>query len=222
MRLILFGSPGVGKGTQAKILSDKLGIPHVSTGDILRQSVKDKTEIGLKAKKLMNAGELVPDEIMIVIIKDFLQKPELEKGFILDGFPRTLHQAESLENLLCELKIKDVILINIYAPDEEIIKRLTNRRACKKCGHIFTLTEIEGLDSCPKCNADNSFYQRNDDTIEVIKNRLQIFRDTTYPIIAFYSGKRETITIDGLSSVDEVNTRILEALEKIKLKYQNL
>lgn len=217
MRLILFGSPGVGKGTQAKILSDKLGIPHISTGDILRQSVKEKTDIGLKAKKIMDAGELVPDDIMIVIIKDFLLKPELKKGFILDGFPRTLHQAESLENLFCELNIYDVILIYIFAPDEEIIKRLTTRRACKRCGTIFTLTEIEGLTKCPKCNSENSFYQRNDDTIEVIKNRLQIFQETTYPIIDFYSGKRETLMIDGLSSVDDVNNKIMGALKEIKI-----
>jgi len=216
MRLILFGSPGVGKGTQAKILSDKLGIPHISTGDILRQSVKDKTEIGLKAKIIMDSGELVPDDIMIVIIKDFLLKPELAKGFILDGFPRTLHQAESLERLFCELNIKDVILIYIYAPDEEIIKRLTTRRACKRCHTIFTLTEIEGLTECPKCNSENSFYQRNDDTIEVIKNRLQIFQETTYPIIDFYSGRRETLMIDGLSSVEEVNNKIMGSLKAVK------
>src|SRR5512147_3256290 len=163
MRLILFGAPGVGKGTQAKILSSRLNIPHISTGDILRQAVHDKTPLGIKAQKIMNAGELVPDDIMIGIIRDTLQQNRCKNGFILDGFPRTLAQAEAFDELLKELGIKEVYLINIFANNEEIISRRTNRLACKSCNNIFTFGEVKGLTACPKCGAENSFYQRNDD-----------------------------------------------------------
>jgi adenylate kinase len=163
MRLILFGSPGVGKGTQAKILSEKLHIPHISTGDILRKSVKDKSEAGKKAAEIMNRGELVPDDVMIEIIKDRLNKPDSQKGFILDGFPRTEIQAAALDSLLRELNIDHVSIVNLTADEEEIIKRLNRRRACRKCSKIFTLEEIEGSHECPNCRKENSFYLRDDD-----------------------------------------------------------
>src|SRR5690606_16024697 len=141
MRIILFGSPGVGKGTQAKILSKKFNIPHISTGDILRSAIENKTKLGLEAKKIMDKGELVPDDVMIGIIRDTLQKPDCKNGFILDGFPRTTAQAEALDSLLHELNMNNKWLISITANEEEIIKRLTNRRACKVCNHIFALSE---------------------------------------------------------------------------------
>ena len=137
MRLILFGAPGVGKGTQAKIISSNLNIPHISTGDILRQAVKDKTELGKKAQEIMNRGDLVPDDIMIGIIQERLRKPDCSKGFILDGFPRTVKQAAALDKLLSTMNIKDVSVINITADDNELVKRIGNRRACKNCGQIF-------------------------------------------------------------------------------------
>jgi adenylate kinase len=213
MRLILFGSPGVGKGTQAKILSEKLQIPHISTGDILRQSVKDKTEAGKKAAEIMNRGELVPDDVMIEIIKDRLNKPDSQKGFILDGFPRTEVQAEALDNLLRELKIEHVSVINLTADEEEIIKRLNRRRACRKCAKIFTLENIKGLNNCPNCNEENSFYLRGDDKEEVIRKRLDVFKSSTIPVLNYYKKQGEVIVVEGIGSVTKINEAILKALE---------
>ena len=213
MRLILFGSPGVGKGTQAKILSEKLKIPHISTGDILRQSVKDQTEAGKKAEEIMNRGELVPDDVMIDIIKERLNKPDSQNGFILDGFPRTEIQAEALDGLMRELKINHVSIINLTAEEEEIIKRLNRRRACRKCARIFTLEEINGLDKCPNCGEENSFYLRDDDKEDVIRNRLEVFKTTTVPVLNYYQNRRDIISIDGFGTIDEINESILKALK---------
>jgi|SRR5690554_2120779 len=212
MRIILFGSPGVGKGTQAKILSKKFNIPHISTGDILRSAIENKTKLGLEAKKIMDKGELVPDDVMIGIIRDTLQKPDCKNGFILDGFPRTTAQAEALDSLLHELNMNNKWLISITANEEEIIKRLTNRRACKVCNHIFALSEIENITRCPNCGAENSFYQRSDDKEEVIRKRLDVFKKTTEPVLNYYRKNDEVITIDGTGSVDEVTGRILEKI----------
>ena len=212
MQLIIFGSPGVGKGTQAKILSEKLQIPHISTGDILRQSVKDQTEAGKKAEKIMNRGELVPDDVMIDIIKDRLNKPDSKKGFILDGFPRTVVQAEALDNLLNELKLNNISIINLTADENEIIKRFNRRRACKNCGKIFTLEQISGLKKCPSCKEENSFYLRDDDKEDVIRNRLAVFKSSTMPVIQFYQNKGKVITINGIGSINEINESILKSL----------
>lgn len=214
MRIILFGSPGVGKGTQAKILSSKLNIPHISTGDILRSAVENKSQLGLEAKKIMDKGELVPDEIMMGIIRDTLQEVRCKNGFILDGFPRTIAQAEELEKLLTELNINDKKLISITADEEEIIRRLTNRRACNVCNNIFVLNEIEGKDSCPNCGAKESFYQRSDDTEEVIRKRLEVFKNTTYPVLKYYEKINSVIYVNGIGSIEEVNHRILEKLNE--------
>ncbi len=217
MRLILFGSPGVGKGTQAKILSEKYSIPHISTGDILRKAVHDKTQLGLKAGQIMERGELVPDDLMIELIKETLNSDFCKNGFILDGFPRTTVQAEALDKLFHELNINNVILLNITACEEEIVNRLSNRRACKVCGTIFILKEIEGLTRCPKCNAEKSFYQRNDDTEEVIRKRLHIFDENTRPVFGYYKSQGKAITINGLGSIESVNKEIINTLEKISL-----
>ena len=150
MRFIFFGSPGVGKGTQAKILVSHINIPHISTGDILRQSVKDKTPLGLKAKEIMNRGELVPDELMIALIKDTCQKDCCKNGFLLDGFPRTIAQAKAFDNLLNQLEINDIFLVYLSADEDEIIRRLSNRRACKNCNSLFIYSEIKDLKKCPK------------------------------------------------------------------------
>lgn len=212
MRLLLFGAPGVGKGTQAKLLSSKFNIPHISTGDILRQAVKDETELGKKAQEIMNRGELVPDDIMIGIIKYRLSKSDCNNGFILDGFPRTDKQAEELDKLLAEINLGDLKLVNIFADEEEIVKRLNNRRACKECGHIFTLVEIKDSNSCPNCGAKNSFYLRDDDKEEVIRKRMEIFRRTTEPVLKYYERQDKVVSINGLGSVEEVNNEILRSL----------
>jgi len=212
MRLLLFGAPGVGKGTQAKLLSAKFNIPHISTGDILRQAVIDQTELGKKAHEIMSKGDLVPDDIMIGIIKYRLSKSDCKLGFILDGFPRTDEQAMELDKLLHEINIDDIKLINIFADEEEIVKRLNNRRACKECGHIFTLAEIKNSDSCPNCKSQNSFYLRDDDKEEVIRKRMTIFRKTTEPVLKYYEKQGKVISINGLGSVEDVNDEILKTL----------
>jgi len=213
MHIILFGSPGVGKGTQAKILTNTFNIPHISTGDILRKAVKDQTELGKKAGELMSHGKLVPDDLMIELIKDTLTSEECKNGFILDGFPRTTIQAEALDKLFDRIGI----LINITADENEIINRLTNRRACKECGSIFTLQEIEGLDTCPNCNAKDSFYLRNDDKVDVIKNRLRIFNSSTLPVLDYYEKNGRVITVNGFDTVENVNNNILESLKEKNL-----
>lgn len=214
MRIILFGAPGVGKGTQAKILSSKLNVPHISTGDILRQSVKDQTELGKKAQVIMNRGDLVPDDIMIGIIKERLNKPDSKEGFILDGFPRTEIQAVALDKLFKELDIKDFKVINIDADENEIVKRLNNRRACNNCGKIFTLEQINGLNKCPNCNAKNSFYLRDDDKEEVIRNRMEVFKASTMPVLNYYNSRSDVITINGIGNIENVRDSIICALKK--------
>lgn len=213
MRIILFGSPGVGKGTQAKIISKNLNIPHISTGDILRKAVKEQTELGRKAGEIMSRGELVPDDLMIALIKEVLTSDECKKGFILDGFPRTTVQAEALDKLFSQIGINDAVLINITADENEIIKRLNNRRACKQCGNIYVLKDIEGMKTCPNCGAENSFYLRNDDKEEVIKNRLEVFKSTTMPVLDYYKSKGRVIEVNGLDTIENVNKEIIEALK---------
>lgn len=212
MRLLLFGAPGVGKGTQAKLLSSKFKIPHISTGDILRLAVKDQNELGKKAQEIMSKGDLVPDDVMIGIIKYRFDKNDCKTGFILDGFPRTTNQAIELDKLLHEMNINDIKLINIFANEEEIVKRLNSRRACKECGNIFTLSEIKDSDRCPNCKARDSFYLRDDDKEEVIRKRLEIFRKTTEPVLKYYEKQGKVISINGLGSVDEVNSELLKTL----------
>ena len=214
MRIILFGAPGVGKGTQAKILSSKLNIPHISTGDILREAAKEQTRLGKKVQKIINRGDLVPDDIMIKIVKERLVKPDCKAGFILDGFPRSEVQAETLDNLLDQLNINSISVINITAGDDEIIKRLNKRRACRECGKIFTLEEIDGIIKCPNCGAENSFYLRNDDREDVIRNRLKVFHNTTEPVLNYYrKSNRKVFSINGMSSVEDVNEKIIKALD---------
>ena len=213
MQLILFGSPGVGKGTQAKIISSKLNIPHISTGDILRQAAAEQTELGKKAKEIMNKGELVPDDIMIGIIKDRLKKKDCKYGFILDGFPRTTVQAENLDKLLIELGFEKPIVINITANEDEIVKRLNNRRACKNCGKIFTLEAINNRQNCPNCGALDSFYLREDDKEDVIRNRLKVFEKNTLPVLNHYKNSAKVIAVDGSGDIKDVNKSIMKQLE---------
>jgi len=215
MRLIFFGSPGVGKGTQAKILTSKINIPHISTGDILRQAVKDKTPLGLEAREIMNRGALVPDEIMIGIIKDTLQKDYCKNGFLLDGFPRTIAQAKAFDNLLQQLAIKDIYLVYLSADENEIVQRLTNRRACKACDSLFIYSEIKDLKKCPKCGADNSFYLRDDDKEEVIRKRLEVFRDETKPVLNHYDQQGKVIEVVASGSIEEVTDKLFSALKAV-------
>ncbi len=213
MRIILIGSPGVGKGTQAKILSSKLNMPHISTGDILRKAVHDETPLGKKAQNALSRGELVSDDIMIGIIEERLQEPDCVNGFILDGFPRTEAQAVALDKLLTHLNIPSVCLVVITVDQEELIYRLTNRRACKVCHNIFNYNEIKNSTECPACGAKNSFYQRNDDTEEVIKKRLDIYEEVTKPVIDYYNKKKIVVFVNGMLPIEEVSGQIITKLK---------
>lgn len=212
MRLIIFGSPGVGKGTQAKIISEKLNIAHISTGDILREAVKNQTQNGLRAKEYMDRGELVPDEIVGGIVRDTLKESKCENGFIFDGFPRTLNQAEILDKILHELPEEPLHLIKLNAEDDVIIKRLSSRRVCRECGYITTLERIENRNDCPKCGTENSFFKRDDDDEEVIKNRLRVYYETTEPVLNFYTDKAINYNISGIGDKNEIFSNILKKL----------
>jgi adenylate kinase len=214
MYLIFFGPPGAGKGTQAKLIAKELNLPHLSTGDLLRDAASQKTDLGLKAQELMKKGQLVPDNIMISIVHDTLRQPKYADGSILDGFPRTVAQAESLVNLFSELNINTYFLINIAVEENEIIDRISKRRACKICGNIFSYDEIKDTNKCPVCHSKNSFYQRNDDKEEVIKKRMEVFRKTTLPVLNFFEEKDVVINIDGSKAADEVTNEILSKLKE--------
>jgi adenylate kinase len=216
MKLIIFGPPGVGKGTQAKILSSKFNIVHISTGDILREEVKEKTPLGIKAQEIIQKGELVPDDVMIGIVKHALNQPKSKKGFILDGFPRSLEQAKSLDKLFAELKIEETQVINITASEEELVNRLTHRRACKSCGSIFNYNEIKNKEKCPVCGSEDSFYQRKDDREDVIRHRLEVYNSTTKPVLEYYKGQNKGVDIDGLQEIEKVTSDILSALKSKK------
>ncbi|MHB8580502.1 MAG: adenylate kinase [Ignavibacteriaceae bacterium] len=213
IKLILFGPPGVGKGTQAKILSSKLGIPHISTGDLLRQSVNEKTPLGLIVDDKMKKGELVPDNIMCELFEDTLSQTHCKNGFILDGIPRTIAQAAELDKIFIRLLIKDVRLVVITANEEEIVSRLTKRRICNNCGNIFNYNDIKETCFCPSCEAVNSFYQRDDDNEDVIRNRIKIYKNTTEPILSYYKFRRSDIFINGLDPVEKVTKNILSELK---------
>jgi adenylate kinase len=215
MRVIIFGAPGVGKGTQAKLLAEKLIIPHISTGDILRNSIKNETHLGLKAKSIVESGGLVPDDLMAGLIKNVLSDKDCEKGFILDGYPRTLAQAKLLDEIFTQLKEDKEYYVAITVDDELIIQRLSKRLACKVCGTIFTLSEVANKQSCPKCGAHGSLYKRKDDEEDVIRNRLKVFHAQTKPVLDYYEEKGKMIFVDGDKPVKEVLNSILEKIEII-------
>jgi adenylate kinase len=210
MNLILLGGPGAGKGTQAKKLIDKYQIPQISTGDILRAAVKEGTEMGRKAKEYMDAGKLVPDEVVIGIIRDRLAQPDCRKGFILDGFPRTVPQAEALDKVLAEMNSKIDHVISIDVDEEELVTRLTGRRTCKNpdCGqmyHIkFTPPKKEGV--CDKCGSE--LYQRDDDNEATVRSRLATYNQATKPLIDYYQAKGLLRPIKGVGSIDDIFTQI--------------
>ncbi|MFH1117582.1 MAG: adenylate kinase [Pseudomonadota bacterium] len=213
MRIVLLGGPGSGKGTQAKKLIDKVGVPQISTGDIFRAALKEGTPMGLKAKTYMDKGELVPDDVVIGVVEERLTKPDLDKGYMLDGFPRTLPQAEALDKILDgqEKAIDHAILVDV--PDEELVARLSGRRTCRNsdCGAMFHVmfnrSKKEGI--CDKCGSE--LYQRDDDSEATIRERLTVYNSQTAPLIDYYENKGLLRRVKGVGPIDE----IFAAIEKV-------
>ena len=212
MKIIMLGAPGAGKGTQAKMIAEKCGIPHISTGDIFRANIKNGTELGAKAKEYMDKGLLVPDELVCDLVVDRIQQADCEKGYILDGFPRTMPQAEALENALNAIEQKLDYAIDIDVPDENIINRMSGRRACVGCGatyHVlFNPTKVEG--KCDVCG--ESLILRDDDKPETVKKRLDVYHTQTQPLIDFYTERKVLVEVDGTQSMDKVFDDIMKIL----------
>ncbi len=208
MRFILFGPPGVGKGTQAKILSSKLKIAHISTGDLLREAVSSGSELGRKAKEIMDAGQLVSDDIMIGIIREVLQSPKCQYGFILDGFPRTVPQAEALNKLLDEIHLNLKAVINMEIDNERVVLRLTSRLSCKQCGTIFNLLldPVQHGSPCPKCGGE--LVLRTDDDAETVRKRLEVYAKSTMPVKEYYKKQGLLRDIDADGSIESVSNEI--------------
>ena len=215
MNIVLFGPPGSGKGTQAKLLAERYGVPHISTGDILRGNLNNETKLGLEAKTYMDKGELVPDDVLIGIIKDRLSQPDCASGFLLDGYPRTLPQAEALSKILSELGKNLDVVLNIDVPDEKLLKRLAGRRMCV-CGasyHIlFNKPKQEGI--CDLCGS--KLYQRDDDKEEAILNRLDVYKNQTRPLIDHYTQAGVMLTINGAADIEVVFNGICRMLDDLR------
>ncbi|MFC1557172.1 adenylate kinase [candidate division KSB1 bacterium] len=217
MNLIFLGAPGVGKGTQAKKIMEKYDIPQISTGDILRAALSEGTPLGLQAKSYMEKGELVPDDIIVGMIRERFKHKDTEHGFILDGFPRSLPQAEALDGLLEEMQRPLNAVIDIEVPEEDIVKRLANRRVCKKCGKVFNIitnppSEHEQCEDGSECD----IYQREDDREATIRNRLKVYHDQTAPLISFYEKKNLVKKVDGRESPVQVQESIVAIVEGLR------
>ena len=212
MNLVLMGLPGAGKGTQAEQIVDKYEIPHISTGDMFRSAIKEGTDLGLQAKSFMDKGELVPDEVTIGIVRERLSKADCEKGFLLDGFPRTVPQAEALETILSDLNREIDFVINIDVEKELLMERLTGRRICKSCGStyhlVFNPPATEGV--CDRC--DGELYQRADDNEETVQNRLEVNLKQTKPLLDFYETKGYLRNINGQQDIRKVFADLDELL----------
>ncbi len=215
MEIVIFGAPGAGKGTQAKVISKKLNIPHISTGDILRAAVAAKTELGKQVESIMAKGELVSDELMAKLVEEMLSSDECKNGFILDGYPRTLRQVEFFEKIRKDHNLTHSCLLNIQVDFDVIFKRLTSRMLCVNCNAIINESEIREENTCPKCGAHNSLIKRKDDRPEVVENRLKVYSEATEPILDYYKENPtlKVINVNGDQAVEEVTKEILEKLE---------
>lgn len=215
MNIILMGLPGAGKGTQASEIVKKFPIPHISTGDMFRKAIKDETNLGKEAKSYMDRGELVPDEVTVGIVKERISEDDAKKGFLLDGFPRTIDQAESLNQIMSELDREIDAVINIEVPEEELMNRLTGRRICEKCGTtyhlVFNPPKVDGI-----CDIDGGkLYQREDDNPETVSNRLSVNVKQSKPILEYYNEKGVLKNIDGSKDIEEVTNDVIDILDHL-------
>ena len=212
MKIIMLGAPGAGKGTQAKKIAEKYSIPHISTGDIFRANIKNGTELGMKAKTFMDQGLLVPDELVVDLVVDRVQQEDCANGYVLDGFPRTIPQAEALDNALSALGQKMDYAINVEVPDENIVNRMGGRRACVGCGATYHLvyapTQVENV--CDKCQGE--LILREDDKPETVQKRLNVYHEQTQPLIDYYTGKEIMVEVDGTVDINDVFQAIVNVL----------
>lgn len=213
MNIILLGAPGAGKGTQGKNLSEKFRIPQISTGDILRANVRNKTALGIKAKEYMDKGALVPDALVVSMVVDRIQQEDARNGFILDGFPRNITQAEVLETTLGSMGKSMGAVVGIEVERKELVRRLSGRRVCRKCGASYHLifNPPVNIGMCDSCGSE--IYQRDDDKEETIEARLKVYAQETFPLVEFYTKKGLYRAIDGIGSVDQITKSIVEVIE---------
>lgn len=214
MRIVLVGPPGAGKGTQAAFLAKNLSIPHISTGDLFRANISQGTELGKQAKAYMDAGNLVPDEVTIGMAKDRMSQPDAENGFLLDGFPRNVGQAEALDAMLKGEGVQLDAVLDLEVPEDEVVKRIAGRRVCRNnSAHVFHVTytpsKAEGV--CDECGGE--LYQRNDDSEDTVRKRLEVYHTQTEPIIDYYRAQGLVVTISALGKVNDVTARAMEALQ---------
>lgn len=212
MRAILLGPPGAGKGTQAETIVNEFNIPHISTGDIFRKNIKEETALGKKVKEFLDKGLLVPDELTVDLVKDRLLEDDCKNGFLLDGFPRTIAQADALDTVLAEMNQKLDSVINIQVRKELLVERAVGRRICKNCSQtyhlLFNKPKVDGV--CDKCGGE--LYQRKDDTEETVSKRIEVYQDQTQPLIDYYTNKGIIINIDGEQPIDKVGSDIISSL----------
>ena len=216
MRLVLVGPPGAGKGTQAQFIASHFAIPKISTGEIFRANVSEGTDLGLEARKYMDAGDLVPDEVTIAMVKDRLGHDDARTGFLLDGFPRTVRQAEVLDDLLEPMAAPLDVVLELVVDDDEVVRRLSGRRTCHQCGHVWHLDfdppGTEGI--CDRCGGE--LFQRDDDSEETIRHRLEVYADQTSPLIGYYGDKGLLRGVDATGPVEDVTERAINALRRFE------
>jgi len=217
MRIILFGPPGAGKGTQAKVLSERVNLPHISTGDLLRENVKEQTTLGKQAKDFMDKGLLVPDGLVANMLKERFSRPDLKKGFILDGYPRNISQAKTLDDMLKALKMDIDFVVYLNAGDEVIIQRLSGRLVCSSCGANFHVTNMPPKTAGICDNCKSSLYQRTDDKEETVKKRLDVYKKEVTPLIEYYERQNKLYRLPG----DEKPELVLEKIIKIAEKHND-
>jgi adenylate kinase len=212
MRLVLVGPPGAGKGTQAEFIAAHFGIPKISTGDIFRANVSGGTELGKQAKKFMDAGDLVPDEVTNAMVRDRIGQDDAKEGFLLDGFPRNVAQAHELDGMLSGIDVELSVVLDLDVDHDEVVRRLSGRRTCKKCGHVWHVEYDRPAtkDVCDRCGGE--LFQRDDDRPDTVRHRLEVYTAQTAPLIEFYREREQLVAIDALGTVEDVTERAIDAL----------